>query len=80
MQKRQPEVSGHHTQRTICRKEVGVALGVPGRERLDDAVDLLGLARKPDVHQQLADGDVQRVVDEVELPNVCTQSRRMERS
>ena len=39
-------------------------------ESLNNAVDLLSLARKPHVHEQLSDCNIDRVPDEVEAFDV----------
>ena len=47
-------------------------------ESLDNAINLLGFARKADVHEKLPYGNVDRVSDEVEALNVRTERPGME--
>ena len=54
--------------------ESRVALRVPRGERLDHTVDLLGLARKANVHQEFPQSNVQRVGFEVELREIILES------
>lgn len=55
-----------------------MTLPVPICERFHDSVDLLGLSRQADIHQQFSQGHIQRIMPEVELRNICTQGLRME--
>lgn len=58
---------------TIGGVQTRIALHILPRERFNDTVNLLRLTRKTDVHEQLANRDVQRVAAEVESLDVSAQ-------
>jgi len=55
-----------------------VALRIPCGKRLDNAVDLLRLTRKADVHQELPQGDIQRIGLKVKLGEIVIESTDIE--
>jgi len=55
-----------------------VTLRIPRSKRLDNTVDLLRLTRKADVHQELPQGDIQRVGLKVELGEIIVESTDIE--
>jgi len=63
---------GNHSDRfilffTLRNDQSGVALRIPNGKRLDNAVDLLRLARKTDVHQELPQSNIQWIGLKIEL-------------
>ena len=58
---------------TIGGVQAGIALHVLRCERFNDAINLLRLTRKGNVHEQLPNRDVQRVAAEVESLDVSAQ-------
>ena len=63
---------------TLRSDQPRVALRVPRGKRLDNAVDLLRLARKTDVHQELPQGDIQRIGLKVELGEIMLEGASIE--
>ena len=55
-----------------------VAFRIPRGKRLDNTVNLLRLAGKTDVHQELPQGDVQRIGRKVELGKIIIESTDIE--
>jgi hypothetical protein len=63
---------------TWIDEETGVALDILLCKRFHDSIDLLGLARKGDVHKQPAKGDVERDASKVEIAHVRSKSSGVE--
>ena len=58
---------------TIGYEEVGVTVSVPFRESFHNAVNLLRLPWKPDIHQKPTQRDIKRIMPKVKAGQVCAK-------
>lgn len=72
------DTKGNHHSFTLMTKQIRFALLVPDREGLDYSIYLLRLFRKRHVHEQLSEGDIERLVQEIEAGHILPQRLEVE--